>query len=480
MRLYCAYQKKIVPLHPQRFFIMNKKYNPTDISSIFEYSKGLLGHTLREFISQDYEARKGKGSLGEMVEEIYFGYDKNNNPAADFSIAGVELKCTPLKKSKKEELLIKERLVCGMIDYIEEAGKDFEHSHFYEKCRLMLLLFYLHIAQANQLDLEFLFSVLWKLPEKDLLIIKNDYNIIHDKIVHGLAHTLSEGDTMYLAACRKGAKGTDVTKQFNSDILAPTRAFSLKMAYMRTILEYVQKSGQKAVSNIDLSQAQETVTADELKTHTFDEIILTRFQSYMGRNEKQLAKALHLDLSNGSKSKFFQIANSIANEGRNNNINLSEEFRKAGLMMKTVRVQANGRIKEAMSFENINYQEIYDNDNWYDSRLYEIFTSRFLFVVFKEQTPHSNDYILDKVFFWTMPQEDIRMAEFYWQNIRGNVLNNTIEPMNFWSAKLHQYFHVRPKGRKSDDLADNPNGGKCKKYCYWFNNDYISKIVKEN
>ncbi len=459
---------------------MNKQYNPTDISSIFEYSKGLLGHTLREFVSKEFEARKGKGSLGEMVEEIYFGYDKNNNPAADFSIAGVELKCTPLKKSKKDELLIKERLVCGMIDYIEEAGKDFEHSHFYEKCRLMLLLFYLHIAQANQLDLEFLFSVLWKLPEKDLLIIKNDYNIIHDKIVHGLAHTLSEGDTMYLAACRKGSKGTDVTKQFNSDILAPTRAYSLKMAYMRTILDYVQRSGQNAVSNIDISQVQESVTTSELKKHTFDEIILSRFQSYIGKNEKELTKRLQLNLSSGSKSKFFQIANSIANNGKSSNINLSEEFRKAGLMMKTIRVQANGKIKEAMSFENINYQEVYDNDNWYDSRLYEIFTSRFLFVVFKEQTPHKSDYILDKVFFWTMPQEDIRIAEFYWQNIRGNVLNNMIEPKNFWSAKLHQYFHVRPKGRNSKDLADNPNGGKCKKYCYWFNNDYISKIVNEN
>ena len=101
---------------------MTKQYNPTDITSIFEYSKGLLGHTLRDFAVSDYEARKGKGGLGEMVEEIYFGYDKNSNPDADFSIAGVELKCTPLKKNKKEELLIKERLVCGMIDYIEEAG----------------------------------------------------------------------------------------------------------------------------------------------------------------------------------------------------------------------------------------------------------------------------------------------------------------------------------------------------------------------
>ena len=459
---------------------MIKEYNPTDITSIFEYSKGLLGHTLRDFASSDYKTRKGKGGLGEMVEEIYFGYNKNNNPDADFSVAGVELKCTPLKKSKKEELLIKERLVCGMIDYVEEASKDFEHSHFYEKCRLMLLLFYLHIAQVNQLDLEFLFSILWKLPEKDLLIIKNDYEIIHNKIVQGLAHTLSEGDTMYLGACRKGSKKSKPTKQYNSKILAPKRAFSLKMAYMRTILEYVQQSGKNAISNFDIPKEQEIVSVEELKQHSFDEIILNRFHPFIGKSEQQLAKELNLDLSNGSKSKFFQIANAIASEGKSSNINLSEEFRKAGMMMKTIRVQSNGRIKEAMSFENINYQEIYDNDIWYESRLYEIFTSRFLFVTFKEQIQNTGDYILDKVFFWTMPPEDLRFAELYWSNIRTNVLNNAIESVNFWSAGLRQNFHVRPKGRNSDDLADNPNGGKCKKYCYWFNNDYIAKIVREN
>ena len=285
---------------------------------------------------------------------------------------------------------------------------------------------------------------------------------------------------MYLGACRKGSKGSDVTKQYNSDIPAPTRAFSLKMAYMRTILEYVQKSGKTAISNFDLPKEQETVSIIELKQNTFDEIILNRFRPFIGKNEQQLSEELNLDLTNGSKSKFFQIANAIASEGKCSNINLSEEFRKAGMMMKTIRVQANRRIKEAMSFENINYQEIYDNDVWYESRLYEIFTSRFLFVTFKEQTKNTGDYVLDKVFFWTMPPEDLRFAEFYWSNIRTNVLNNAIEPVNFWSAKLHQNFHVRPKGRNSDDLADNPNGGKCKKYCYWFNNDYISKIVREN
>ena len=146
--------------------------------------------------------------------------------------------------------------------------------------------------------------------------------------------------------------------------------------------------------------------------------------------------------------------------------------------MKAIRVQANGSIKEAMAFENIDYQEVYDNDNWFDSRLYEIFSNRFRFVVFKEQTQGKGDYILENVFFWTMPQKDLERAETYWEDIRNNVLANHIDAQYFWKASDDKNFHVRPKARDSRDLAENPNGGKCKKYCYWFNNSYVRQIVK--
>lgn len=46
-----------------------------------------------------------------MVEELFFGYNINNNSEADFSEAGLELKCTPLLKSKTDNTYrIKERL----------------------------------------------------------------------------------------------------------------------------------------------------------------------------------------------------------------------------------------------------------------------------------------------------------------------------------------------------------------------------------
>ena len=452
-------------------------YDITNPISIFEYSKGLLGKSLREYVWEDYGLKKGKGSLGQMVENIYFLLETNNYAGADFSEAGMELKCTPLKKSKQDEYLIKERLVCNMINYYEVVKEDFEQSHFYLKCQLMLLLFYLHQSNCNNLDLKFIFSVLWKLPRKDLLIIRHDYEVIIEKIKQGKAHELSEGDTMYLGACRKGQKGESLMKQpFNSEIDAPRRAFSLKMAYMRTVLDYVIKSGKNAVSNA-VDTKSEIVSTTALKKHSFDEILLSRFNSYLGMSFEKIAKRKNVNIANNPKNKFAMIANAIAVSAKCANVNRSEEFLKAGLTMKTIRVQANGIIKEAMSFENIDYIEVAECDEWINSRLYELYSSRFMFVVFKEQNTGKGDYVLDDVFFWTMPQKDLEWAEVYWNHIKENILANHISEEYWWKGADKKKFHVRPKAQKAADFAPTPNGEWAKKFCYWFNNDYVREIV---
>lgn len=457
-----------------------KATTPYDIVnpiSIFEYSKGLLGKTLRHFVNDGYVTRAGKGSLGQMVENIYFLLETNSYPGADFSEAGLELKCTPLRKSKQDEYLIKERLVCNMINYCEVVKDDFEHSHFYLKCQLMLLLFYLHQYNTDNLDLEFIFSVLWKLPEKDLLIIRHDYDVIIDKIKQGKAHELSEGDTMYLGACRKGQKGDGLVKQpFNLKIDAPRRAFSLKMAYMRTVLEYVIKSGKNAVSNVAGAKS-ELVSTAALKKHSFDDILLSRFRPFLKMPYKKIAKRKDVDISNNPKNKFAIIANAIASSTKCSNVNRSEEFLKAGLTMKTIRIQANGNIKESMSFENIDYIEVAECQEWIDSRLYELYSSRFMLVVFKEQTLGKEDYILEDVFFWTMPQADLDWAEKYWDHIKENIQSDHISEEYWWKVADRKKFHVRPKAQKAVDLAPTPNGKMAKKYCYWFNNDYVREII---
>lgn len=462
-------------------------YNDKDIASIFNYSKQLINKCLRDF-SIDAKEPDGKGGMGQMVEELFFKYNKNCRQEADFAFVNAELKCTPLKKSvKDDELKIKERLVCSMINYKDDWDKSFEQSHFYKKCMIMLIMFYLHESNVSKLDMHFLFAVLWKIPDKDLLIIRKDYEKIISKIRNGEAETLSEGDTLYLGACRKGMKNDSLVAQHGSDKGAPRRAWSLKTAYMRIVLEEVKRNNVNgAYCNYDIkpSALSELISAEELRASSFDDILYKRFAPYVGCSYHEICERLDINPIT-AKSKYFVIANAIASNKQIGNINLSEEFLKSGLTMKTVRVNKNGTIKESMSFENIDYQEVYDCSEWTDSRLYELFTNRFMFVIYKEtdrllMLPNGKtepEFRLEKVAFWTMPQPDLEVAMEYWENIRECVLTDRISPERFWSLKNDRYFHVRPKASLAKDMVDTPYGTKAKKYCYWFNAKYVKNII---
>ena len=462
------------------------KYDKTSPLSIFDYSKQLIGKSLREVVANDLlHTRSGKGGLGQLVEELFFEYGVNNDQRADFEEAKLELKCTPLKVLNNGSLAIKERLVCTMIDFFEVADTPFKESKLYHKCFLMLILFYLHNSSLEQHDLNFLFSVLWQLPEKDLIIIENDYNIISRKIRDGKAHLLSEGDTMYLGACRKGQKGDKAVPQPNSEELAPKRAFSLKTSYMRTILPHVIDTAEGYYCNYAAPSTDTSLTTiDELKENSFKEILSQRFATYMGLDYNEICDTLGLTPSL-AKSKYYGIASAMAG----GSLNEAEEIKKSGMIIKTIRVNYNGRINEHMSFKNLDYKELLENDNWYDSELYELFSGNFMFVIFKEPEKNSQitikgrtetKYCFDRIVFWTMPQADLEKAESYWMQIKTLVAENRIPDLRKeCSIANSDIFHVRPKGRDGDDLDINPlDGTNVEKNCYWFNNTYVRKIIE--
>lgn len=468
-------------------------YDRADAESIFEYSRRILGKTLREYVGENLSrSRKGKGGLGQLVEECFFGYEVNGRQEADFAEANLELKCTPLKKNAKGELGIKERLVCTMIDFAEVACTDFNHSHFLLKCRLMLLLFYLHVSGRSLVDLKFLYSVLWELPEKDLLIIRHDYELIRGKILAGRAHEISEGDTEYLGACRKGSGGEKEkkVKQPNSPVPAFKRAFALKTAYMRTILDFVEKSGTNAAANSPSRASVEAVSAEELRKKSFEEIILERFSGFIGKSAREISEAKGISYNAQNKSRYARAAGAVITTEAGN-VNRSEEFRKSGIELKTVRLSRTGRPEEALAFENINYREVWEtkDEGWPASRWYEICTGRFLFAVFREtdETEISYGktvpvYALEKVFFWTMPPKDLDVAEEFWKDILKNIKSRTTasKSNNFWKESDGRNFHVRPKARDAAEKTSTPFEAETSKMCYWFNHAYVKAIVDAN
>ena len=74
---------------------------------------------------------------------------------------------------------------------------------------------------------------------------------------------------------------------------------------------------------------------------------------------------------------------------------------------------------------------------------------------------------------------DLTQAEEYWKHIKENIINDHFSEEYWWKAKDRKNFHVRPKAQKSSDLSPTPNGGWAKKFCYWFNNDYVRNIIDE-
>ena len=233
--------------------------------------------------------RRNKGDLGQIIEEGWYGYCPNNDAEPDFAEAGVELKVSPYKKTGNG-VSAKERLVCDIINYMEEVKKTFETSAFWHKCKCICLLSYEWREGVAKADMFVDHATLLnEYPAEDLLIIKHDWEVIIQKIRAGEAHLLTEGDTMYLAACTKGATAeSSLRSQPCSDTLAKQRAYSLKTTYMTKLLRlYV--FGEKEDEHIikDWHVLEET---------SFDDVVLGMFTPYLGLSTREIAMELEMVL----------------------------------------------------------------------------------------------------------------------------------------------------------------------------------------
>lgn len=474
-----------------------------------------MDKSLRDFLGDMALEYHGKGGLGQLVEKHVFGYEPNSNAHPDFPIAGVELKTTPMKESEqKKSLIAKERLVLNIINYETEWKLSFRNSSFWHKNEKILLMFYLH--EKDKLPIDYIFKIvyLWRFPIKDLKIIKDDWQTIMQKVKDGKAHEITEGDTLYLAACTKGStKEKSKRHQPFADELAQQRAFSLKPLYMNSIInECLPKMEIFKDGNIELHYPQlqhEAIDPDELnwviddwsssyvsesleaykirqrKTQaiikdihdidpqdTFLNFVERKFKPYFGKEDKAIEATFGIDYST-PKNRHALITRAIL--GITDADAEIEEFVKSGIEVKTIRLEQNGRLKEAMSFKQIQYKQII-NEDWGDSYWYETLNKKFLFVVYQKND--AGNYNLRTAFFWNMPCADLQVAHDFWEDTKAKISNGDFD--HFIKSSDNMICHVRPKARDSHDLMETADGSMQKKKCFWLNRDYILKVVQAN
>lgn len=457
-------------------------FNPQDPNSIISYAKDLKLKTLRLACAKEIEEHhyKGKGNFGQLVEKFYFGYEPNSKAEADFPEANIELKSSPLKLLKNGEYRSKERLVLNIINYLEVHDEEFKKSSFWKKNAQLLLVFYLHIKEYNLLDYPIKLVDLWQYPEEDLRIIKEDWEIINAKIRAGKADELSEGDTFYLGACTKGTTASkSLREQPFSKTKAKQRAYSLKQGYVNHIIANIS-NGEKGVFG-------KILKTPELKSkkRLLESVVHSMFQPFYGKSAQEIEQKFNLELNSKAKSYFANLTNAILGLELGQKI---EEFEKAEIQVKTIRLKENNLPKEDISFPTFKYQELITTE-WEESDFKAILERKFFFVFYQMDR---KTLILKSVKFWNMPHQDIKEAKKVWEatvetvrkgQIVKEVCANGQRKSFFPKKKENRVSHVRPHARDANDTYILPvqdqltKTGEYTKHCFWLNASYVKDEI---
>ncbi len=461
-----------------------KEYDRTSEKSILDFAVKLVGKSFEDIIVSRvpgsradvlaaYGNKARKGGLGNLLEEIYFGYKANSTQGADFTETGIELKATCYEITQKGEYRAGERLVLTMISYDKPVESDFFKSHAWEKMRKILLIHYHRNKLLNDVLLYKIgFVTMFSPPKEDLIIIQADYNYIITKIKEGRAHELSEADTMYLGACTKGATAekSTVPQLYGTHIPARKRAFCFKVSYMTYVLNrYVISNGEEC----------ESILHGEFEG-SFENQIHKRLNAYVGLSIDELCA--RYNISSGAKNLGAMLAYRMLGIKSNS----AEEFVKANIVIKTIRIENTGKIKENMSFPIIQFTEL-ANEEWEDSTFGNYLReTKFLFVVFRRN--QNGEYIFRGGQFWNIPYVDLEIdVRSVWEKTKGLVncglkiwMENGKYRSNLPKQSENRVSHVRPHAKDSSDTCLLPDGRLFPKQCFWLNNSYVLSQLRDD
>lgn len=462
---------------------MKKIYTEEEIQVI---AKSVIGKTFKDlqnlkvntYTNEDFDEDGGdfgKAYFGHLLETNAYNLEINSSPTADFEEAGIELKVTPYKINKNKTLSAKERLVLNIINYMDEYKNSFSSSKFWNKNKKIQIIWYLYDPALSKPNYKITHELLFTFPEEDIPIIINDWETIINKIRAGKAHEISEADTMYLGACTKGANRNSVREQPFSDIKAMQRAFSLKSSYMTSLV-------RKYIG--DYSDVEKVLKNNEV---SFEEFINNVINKHIGKSRTQLIKEFNLNstaknLNGIIVSRMFDVKSRLRN---------TDEFLKANIIPRTIRVEENNRIIESFPFPYFKFNEIYEG-TWEKSKLKEkLETTKYMFFIFKKK---NNDYIFKGIKLWNMPEQTLETeVKDVWLKTKevissGNIVKNLSSSgkriTNFPGQSKNNVCHVRPHARNSKDtdslpIPDNLTGlAEYTKQSFWINNSYLHEILK--
>ena len=221
---------------------------------------------------------------------------------------------------------------------------------------------------------------------------------------------------------------------------------------------------------------------------SFDEFINKVIDKYKNKTQKELMEELKIETK--AKNVFSMIISRMFNV--KSKLKETEEFQKANIIPKTIRVEENGKIKESMSFPSFSFEKILNTDFENSDLREELETTKYMFFIFKKE---NKEYVFKGIKLWNMPESIInsKVKDMYTKTQKviaeGNIVNHIDKYgkriTNFPGMHDNGVCHVRPHGRNAKDTNLLPvkdkltNATEYTKQCFWLNNSYIKEIISE-
>ncbi|PQD94303.1 hypothetical protein CYL18_14790 [Pradoshia eiseniae] len=441
----------------------------TSEEQLLNYTKDIIGKSFKEIDKQNILQgnSKDKGRLGKVVETGFYGYQLNNRCEADFNELGIELKVSGFNKLRDGSWSAKERISLSMINYKKIIHEEFEFSRLISKNRKLLIIWYEYVKDAPYEDFIIRDFQLYDMSI-DEPIIRNDFYSIKQMVVDGLAHELSEGQSVILGAATKGQKGQTAV-QPNSPVPAPTRAFSLKNSFFRGVLRDHVQGIQREKRSIDFV--------------TPEGFVWDKLKPYKGMSQMNiLNQFIKRDKAKGiPKNVSKMVSDRVV--GKDSELSIKHEvFSKSNFLIKNIPIREDNTPLEKATFSTLQISDF--TSPWEDSEWKRFFEEvTFIYIAYiglkDGQELKNGDRILDRIFKVTFSADEVEDFGKTYNMIKKAIDEKNIEFLPTASSDINGEYKlvIAPKGNA---------GGVYERFledkretCFMLNKDFLYKKFNE-
>lgn len=488
-------------------------------SDLEETLERCVGKTLLEVDSAHVlsSGKKNKGYPGAVIEQSVLGYPADNAQRPDLIVDGnfVELKTTGLKETasrknsvssaddEKKTLALhaKEPVSITAVQPESIVDEEFETSHFWEKCREILFVYYQYLSNSTDsktlnyndfpiIGFDFIdFDKNSEIKET----LKNDWTIVRDYI-REIQNKFPENPEEHYPG---------ISTHLNHGKLAvidtapkwPSRPrFRLKRAFIDSLVqEYLSRSRHKKTQE-KLNQQYTSLNQIDQKCHELTE-------KYAGCTVQELIDSLDIKKKTPSKADAEKIIVRMFG-GKSTKMSGVEVFSRYGVIGKSVVINRRGIPVEDMKMFPIDFDELSDPDMRFDNSDFRMnfSESQLLFIVFEEESRDAsfreNVFRGFKRFSFDEAFLEIDLKNV-WKEMQNLILNDELEDKPVikqdgtyatnrngvvrtapnWPKSANNIVFVRGSGRDSNDKPVVINGIHMYRQYLWLQKKYTAKVL---